>query len=195
MNNLDVLARINSGSLFAEEELQTKTVLPVPTVPYEFSFIGIQCAVGVCIIYRFEPVHAFLLGLSEMLRKCSYSCLSEQGQVSNATQYLLTQLKPFVVVQKPILQSLNSFFVKAETHQLQFRFCLDFLKDEKENRIAGPFTKYEILGMPEVNDYNNIDYVSLFFGEIIDVCCGSCSDAPVTDVSKKYVDLLHSAKK
>lgn len=85
--------------------------------------------------------------------------------------------------------------MKTKWHHTQSETCLDFSKSETEDRIAGYFTKNRILTRLETKDYGTVDIVLLFFAEIVDVCCGSNSDAPVIGVFTKNVDRPYSTEK
>lgn len=46
--------------------------------------------------------------------------------------------------------------------------------------------------MLEAKEYENIDLVSPFSGEVVDVCCGKTEEAPVIYVSTQYVDQIQT---
>lgn len=56
-------------------------------------------------------------------------------------------------------------------------------------RLSGFFLDTGVIGMLEASDYDNMDMVSTFIAALIDTCCGTSEDAPVTESFTQYVDL------
>lgn len=70
-----------------------------------------------------------------------------------------------------VLKYLNLFSREAESRTLGIGLRVDFSKEESDGRRSGFFTENGRMGMLEAPDYNAINKVLPFFGEIIYTCC------------------------
>lgn len=132
------------------------------------------------------------LSISKLLKQCLYGFLSDQSQTPTAIQYLLCQLKPFQEIPRMLLQLLNIFLKETERNGLRSDIRLYFSNEETGDRLAGYFIEAGVLGMLKAKSIDYIDFVSQFSDEIVDVCCGYSSSAPLPDVFTKYVNILSS---
>lgn len=80
-NSLYVLASKISSSPFAEEKLWTFSLLPMPPVYLKFSSISIYSSVNIRSIFRVEPMHAFTLELTKILKECLFPFSSVQREL------------------------------------------------------------------------------------------------------------------
>lgn len=86
---------------------------------------------------------------------------------------------------------MNEILKFTERHSCSTGLRICFSKKEVHHRVSRFFTKTGILGMLEAADYKQIDLLSPFVEEIVDVCYRNSKTAPVPGRSTLYVDLLN----
>lgn len=72
---------------------------------------------------------------------------------------------------------------------------IELLKGEIEGTLTRLFTETGILGLIDKKDYEKVNFVGPFFGEVVSVCCGNSKTAPISEVFTQYDDLLRAIKK
>lgn len=68
---------------------------------------------------------------------------------------------------------------------------VDFSKGMIKGSLSGGFTKTGLMGMLEDVDFNSVDVVPPFLGEIGDLCCSCTEAATPTTGFTKYIERLH----
>lgn len=72
---------------------------------------------------------------------------------------------------------------------------MDFSVSEYGGKLTALFTDTGISGMLEAKDYENVDLVWSFFGEVVDVCCSNTKDALIIDFFTQYVNVVQTIRK
>lgn len=144
-------------------------MLEVPPESHNFLIVGIHNSVDTYAIFRFEPVHTSSpLILFRMLKECIIKNFTDPQRTSYAIQYRSGEIKPTFGIRKLVLKYINLLLQEAEGRTVRNGLRLDFSKEVCGGRLSGLFTEKGTMGLLEPSDYNAIDQVFPFFGEIID---------------------------
>lgn len=71
----------------------------------------------------------------------------------------------------------------------------DVLKGANVAGIDGVFTEAVVLGMLQIKDYKNVDFVASSFGGAVKICCETSKTASVADAFTEYAGLACSIRK
>lgn len=69
---------------------------------------------------------------------------------------------------------------------------IDYLKEGNEGRLAGISPNEGVIGMIKEKDFKNLNLLSPFHGQRVEVCCGNSITAPKTDVLTQYFELFQT---
>lgn len=170
-------------------------MLQIPPVFRLFSFIGLHSSVDLYAIFRFQFLHALVLGISKMLKECLYSYLWDVSRFISAMEYRSSEPKPYSMVRKTVLKLLTDLLQKIDSEGLRSRKRINFFKSKNGGRLFRLFTETGILGVLEGNNCENSGLVLPRFGEVVSVSCGNSKTAPVTDGYNQYTDLFRAIRK
>lgn len=92
----------------------------------------------------------------------------------------MVRIGPLLYVHTKIcLGAWNKFFQEVERTSINRDFHVDFSEERRTNILNGFFNKRDVIDMLEAKDYDRIDMVSPFMGEIVERLCGF-DNAPAT---------------
>lgn len=160
-------------------------MLSWPPVLSNFVMVGITPCMDVYAIFRYEPMHDFSLGITNMMKECYINMLGCWTKTSSALVMTSRVPSSFLAIKRTVLARLNGFLQKTEKKSIGLQLSIDLSKGECSTRISGLSTGNGLLGMLQMSDFQAIDNVSPFLGAVVHLCCGY--DGQRTMVYAKYV--------
>ena len=156
-------------------------------------FLRIHPCLDMHLLFTFEPLHCFHLGISKELKKCMADRLrSESLTTSNIPNRSgIYKERTFRNSRMTILNGVNRMLSHVQRSSPAKGFRVDFsasCKGESGNGLYGDDGK--LIGMLEAKDYKSVDMIFPFIGMFSDRCCGESSIAPCTNLFVEYVDLM-----
>ena len=144
-------------------------------------------------IFTFEPLHNLHLGISKLLKNCTFNLISSNYPAMFSTN---KNAKPSVIRSKKtsILSGCNTLLRAIERDSGVSGLHVDFSGKDASSRLNGIFLQTGLRGMLEGKDYRRLDTVFPFVAAFIDTVAGS-ETGQLTKVHMLYTELLLQLEK
>lgn len=139
-------------------------------------------------IFTFEPLHNLHLGISKLLKTCTFHLVSSKKQVIFKTGHKSKQ-QQFASKKVPILSGCNTYLRCMERDNGVPDLHVDFSSKDASDRLNGIFLQTGLRGMLEGKDYRKLDTVFPFVASFIDTISGS-ETAELTRVHMQYTEII-----
>jgi len=139
-------------------------------------------------IFTFEPLHNLHLGISKLLKSCTFQLVSSKKRVIFKTGHK-SQQQQFASKKVPILSGCNTYLRCIERDNGVPDLHVDFSSKDTSDRLNGIFLQTGLRGMLEGKDYRKLDTVFPFIASFIDTVSGS-ETAELTRVHMQYTEII-----
>lgn len=181
----------NQRARIADEEAEN--VLFSNSLSLQLSFVETSALVSktnevdMYAAFKFERMHNFYLGISKLLKMCTFYRLNSYELFTCIEG---RKRRSFKSVRNAILKGVNSVLAAFESDSYARALHVGFSTGESGRNLNGIFTVEGLQGMLEAKDYRALDMVFPFIGSYIDRCCNEGDEAPVTSIYLQYSDIL-----
>ena len=139
-------------------------------------------------LFTYEPLHNLHLGISKLLKQCTYYYVTSKHRVS--FQHVRRNAKMTIGSKKSaILRGCNSYLRAIETDSGISYLRVDFSSKNASVTLNGFFLETGVRGMLEGKDYRNVDFVFPFVAAFIDRITQE-SNGDLTTIHVLYSELL-----
>lgn len=173
----------------ALQELKSWSLHPWITFLHETPLIPENMPFDVFSIFTYEPLHNLNLGISKLLKLCTYNLLGSSESFTSEDSAAGGN-RSFVSVRHSVLSGTNSVLRAIEKDDLDFTYHVDFSSDSLPSSLNGIYTDEGLRGMLEGKDYRNLDYVFPFVGAYLDRWVGDASFPSFSSLFSTYSDIL-----
>ena len=157
------------------EDLKTSNPFFIPIDIYE--------------LFTYEPLHNLHLGISKLLKQCTYYYVTSKHKVS--FQHIRKNTKMTISSKKSaIMRGCNNYLRAIQSDSGISSLRVDFSSKNASVTLNGLFLETGIRGMLEGKDYRNVDFVFPFIAAFIDRITQE-TKADLTSIHVLYSDLLH----
>lgn len=139
-------------------------------------------------IFTFEPLHNLHLGISKLLKNCTYNLVSSKYPAKFSTSKTAKQ-SAICSKKTAILSGCNTLLRAIERDSGVSGLHVDFSGKDASSCLNGIFLQTGLRGMLEGKDYRRLDTVFPFVAAFIDTVTGS-ETGQLTKVHMLYTELL-----
>ena len=139
-------------------------------------------------IFTFEPLHNLHLGISKLLKSCTFQLVSSKypARYSFGKKTTSSTMQSKKV---PLLSACNTLLRTMEKDSGLPDLHIDFSSKDASSRLNGIFLTKGLRGMLEGKDYRNLDTVFPFVASFLDTATGSTT-GDLTEVHTLYIELV-----
>ena len=141
-------------------------------------------------IFTFEPLHNLHLGISKLLKSCTYQLVSSKYPATYSFGKKTTS-STMQAKKVPLLSACNTLLRCMEADSGLPDLHIDFSSKDASSRLNGIFLTNGLRGMLEGKDYRNLDTVFPFVASFLDTVTGSKS-GDLTTVHTLYTELVRT---
>ena len=140
-------------------------------------------------LFTFEPLHNLHLGISKLLKQCTFHYVTSKHRVS--FQHMRKSIKVTIGSKKsPILRGCNNYLRAIQEDSGMSSLKVDFSSKNASITLNGLFLENGIRGMLEGKDYKTVDFVFPFIAAFIDRITQEKS-CVLTSIHVSYSELIH----